>query len=274
VSATRTRVHRYRDFPAISSRGLRLRARWPATPGAIGLQVGAQPLQRTTWTISLWESERDLKQFVRSQEHLDVLRPYRARMSVVGTTWETDRFILKEAWTEAHRRLEPVTEATLPWPSRFMALQYRLFKLVKHRGADDAARQDAIRADFDSLRDAKQGLIVTFKKSGQAVPAPVNVALSEGKLYFRSEPHVAKMRRLAHNDVVHVCACTVRGNPTGPVVLGRARVLAEHEQHVADRALAGNWTFGTKLMERFYDRIGVPAVYVEVTPSVNEGAGN
>ena len=163
VSATRTRVQRYRDLPAISWRGLRLRAAWPEMPGAIGIQVASQPLRRITWTITLWESERDLKEFVRSQPHLDTLRPFRSRMSVAGATWETNQFVLKDAWAEARRRLEPNRRPKLPWPSRFMAVQYRLFKLAKHRGADEAARQDATRAGFDSLRDALDSEIVRIE---------------------------------------------------------------------------------------------------------------
>src|SRR5256885_10189604 len=121
--------------------------------------------------------------------------------------------------------------------------------MVRHRGADNAAREEPVDADFSSLGDAKQGLVVTFKASGEGVPTPVNIAQSGGKLYFRSEPHVAKMRRLANNDVVHVCACTLRGKPTGPVIAGRARVLPDSEKHVGDHALAANWTLSTKLME-------------------------
>ena len=265
VSATRTEVHRYRDLPAISRRGLRLRSAWPATPGAIGVQVAAEPLRRTTWTISLWETEADLKGFVRSQPHIDILTPFRRRMSVAGTTWSTDSFVLKDAWAEARRRLEPT--AKLPWPSRFMAAQYKLFKLVRDRRADDAARQAPVEhGDLASLAATRQSLVITFKRSGEPVPTPVNSAYADGRLYFRSEPHVAKMRRLMNNDVVHVCACNVRGKPTGPVLRGRARVLSESEAGVADAALARNWTAPTKLMERSLDRIGVPAVYVEVTP--------
>ena len=117
------------------------------------------------------------------------------------------------------------------------------------------------------MRDSRQGLVVTWKKSGEAVPSPVNIALSDdGNLYFRSEPHVAKIKRLARNPRVRVCACNMRGKPLGPPVDGTARVLPQSEHERAYSILEANWDRPTKLLERIYDRIGVPAAYVEVTP--------
>lgn len=287
VSATRTEIHKFRDMPAIYLRGLRLRSHWPEMPGAVGVQLATEPSKRTTWTVSLWSTNKDLHQFVRSQRHIDTIGPYRNRMSVAGTTWDTDRFDLTDAWAEAQRRLAPEPQshsprrrgrrglrtsrqagAKLPWPSRFMALQYRFFKLVRHRQTPSAARRPADTGDFASLRGARQCLIVCFKQSGEPIATPVNLGLADGKAYFRSEPHVAKMTRLRNNPSVHICACNIRGKPTGPMLLGTARILPESDAIRAHEILRSNWDPPTKMMELFLDRINVPAVYIEVAPQV------
>ncbi|CAM5426624.1 hypothetical protein GCM10010345_29470 [Streptomyces canarius] len=38
-------------------------------PGAYGATLGAQPLRRTFWTLSAWESAAALKEFARSGAH-------------------------------------------------------------------------------------------------------------------------------------------------------------------------------------------------------------
>jgi PPOX class probable F420-dependent enzyme len=156
----------------------------------------------------------------------------------------------------------------LPRASRFMALQYRVFDRVRHRDAERVAREPGTAPDFAHLRGARQALVVTFKRSGEGVPTPVNVALSDdGKLYFRSEPHVAKIRRLTRDPHVRVCPCNVRGKPLGPAAEGRARVLPAADEERAAALVADNWRPEVRLVERGYDRIGVPEVYVEVTPA-------
>ena len=109
---------------------------------------------------------------------------------------------------------------------------------------------------------------MTFKRSGEPVPTPINFGLSGSKLYFRSEPHVAKIRRLERNPHVRLCPCNLRGKPLGPMVEARADVLPLSENERCHAIVEANWRFDTKLLERTYDRVGVPEIYVEVTPEV------
>lgn len=148
-----------------------------------------------------------------------------------------------------------------------MALQYKLFDRLRHPRAFELAREHGTAQGFEGFRGARQALVVTFKRSGEPVPTPVNFGLSgDGKLYFRSEPHVAKIRRLRHDPHLRVCPCNLRGKPLGPFVEATARVLPESENERCHAIVAANWRFETKLLERTYERIGVPEVYVEVTP--------
>jgi PPOX class probable F420-dependent enzyme len=152
-----------------------------------------------------------------------------------------------------------------------MALQYKLYDRWRHRRAFEIAREQGTEPDFAALEGARQCLLVTFKASEEPVPTPVNFGLSgDGKLYFRSEPHVAKIRRLTRNPHVRVCACSMRGKPLSPLAEGSARVLPESEYAHAESIVSANWRIDMRPFERMLDRIGVPEVYVEVTPA---GAG-
>jgi uncharacterized protein len=146
-------------------------------------------------------------------------------------------------------------------------LQYRVLDGIRHRQAFEVGRRPGTATDFGGMSGARQCLVVTFRGSGEPVPTPVNFGLAKGRLYFRSEPRSAKVRRIGRDPRVKVCSCNFRGRPTGPVVEGRARVLTGAEAEAADAALASNWTATMKAMERGLDRLPVELVYVEVEPS-------
>jgi len=149
-----------------------------------------------------------------------------------------------------------------------MALQYKVNDGMRHRRAFEVAREHGTAHDFESFRGARQCLLVTFKRSGEPVPTPVNFGLSaDGRLYFRSEPHVAKIRRLRRDPHVRVCPCSFRGKPRGPLVEASARVLPESENQRADEIIDSNYRRDMRLVERGYDRMGVRMAYVEVSPA-------
>jgi PPOX class probable F420-dependent enzyme len=150
-----------------------------------------------------------------------------------------------------------------------MAAQYKVFDRMRHPRAFEVARQRGTASSFSGFPGARQCLLVTFKRSGEPVPTPVNFGLSAdgGRLYFRAEPHVAKIRRLRNNPQVRVCPCNLRGKPTGDLVEATARVLPETENEQAFALIDANYRPETRILERGYDRIGVPVVYVEVVPA-------
>jgi hypothetical protein len=146
-----------------------------------------------------------------------------------------------------------------------MALAYKLFGRIRHRRAFDTPEQHGSASDFAAFAAARQCLLVTFKRSGEPVPTPVNFGLAEGKLYFRTEPHVAKVKRIQNQPLVRVCPCNLRGKPTGPFVQAHARALTPGEDAAARAAVAGNWRADMKLAELGMDRVGVPMLYIELT---------
>ena len=151
--------------------------------------------------------------------------------------------------------------------SKVLDLQYRVLDRARHRRAFEAAREQGTAGDFSALRAARQALVVTFKRSGEAVPTPVNFGLDDaGRLYFRSEPRVAKIRRIERDPHVRVAPCSFRGKPLGPMAEGRARVLPPDEEERAYRAIEENWSPGMKVFEKGADRLPVEMIYVEVEP--------
>ena len=125
-----------------------------------------------------------------------------------------------------------------------------------------------ISSDFSSFRGRRQCLLVTFKRSGDAVPSPVNFGLSDdGLLYLRCEPDSAKLKRLKRDPHVRVCACSFRGKPLGPLVEGTARLLDAAEADRAYAIVAANWDLFNRVYEGAVDRMSVPIAYVEVRPA-------
>ena len=125
---------------------------------------------------------------------------------------------------------------------------------------------------FEHLRGHKYCLLVTYKRSGEAVPTPVWFGLGERKLYVRSEADAAKVKRLRNDPKVRVAPCTVRGRPLGPPAEGLARVLeVPGEQDAAEAALQGNYGLGRRIYERAGGALGVDTVYLEVTAEAAAG---
>lgn len=105
VSVTDYTAHRWRDVPGIALSGLRLRRAWPAMEGAVGVWLWSDPLRRRSGSVSVWETEEDLRSFVRWPVHLAIVRKYRARGSLTASSWQAERFVKSEVLREASRRL-------------------------------------------------------------------------------------------------------------------------------------------------------------------------
>ncbi len=121
---------------------------------------------------------------------------------------------------------------------------------------------------FEQLRGHKYCLLVTYKRSGEAVPTPVWFGLGDEELYVRSEADVAKVKRIRNHPQVRIAPCTVRGRPLGSPAEGRARVLEQRgEEQEAEAALRANYGLGRKLYEGVGGALGTGTVYLEITPA-------
>jgi uncharacterized protein len=121
---------------------------------------------------------------------------------------------------------------------------------------------------FEHLRGHKYCLLVSYKRSGEAVPTPVWFGLGDGKVYVRSEANVAKVKRIRNHPQVRLAPCTVRGKPLGPPADGRARVLEQPgDEQEAEVALQANYGLGRKLYEGAGGALGTETVYLEIAPA-------
>lgn len=151
--------------------------------------------------------------------------------------------------------------------SRLLELQNRFYDRLRSRAASGAAEQSTT-GSFAHLKGRKYALIVTFKRDGEAVPTPVWFGLDDtGRLYFRTGPEVAKLRRIRNNPRVLVAPCTVRGKPLGQSIEGTARELPKEEREHAEAAIKSNYGLGRRLYEGTADAMVDDVPYVEVVPS-------
>ena len=144
----------------------------------------------------------------------------------------------------------------------------RVYDRMRHPSADALAGEPSTVSGFEHLRGHKYCVLVTYKRSGEAVPTPVWFGLGEGKLYVRSEADGAKVKRIRNDPRVRVAPSTVRGKPLGPPAEGRARVLAQAgEEQGAEAALQANYGIGRKVYEGAGGALGTETVYLEVSPA-------
>ena len=106
VSATRFHYRHRRDLPIVARHAWALRRGWGERPGAIGLFTGGELLAPVTYSLSVWASEDDLRTFLRSPEHVRLVRRFKPRLvSATSVTWQAARLDRDAAWAEGLRRL-------------------------------------------------------------------------------------------------------------------------------------------------------------------------
>lgn len=67
--------------------------------------------------------------------------------------------------------------------------------------------------------------LITFRKTGIAVPTPVWFGEQDGKLYVMSRNDSGKYKRIRNNSRVRIAPCTIRGKVTGPEFEAQGRIL-------------------------------------------------
>lgn len=89
---------------------------------------------------------------------------------------------------------------------------------------------------FDVLANAKYVSLVTFRRTGDAVPTPVWFALDSGTIYVESGPEAGKVKRVRHTSRVTVAPCKLNGKVTGAALDGQARILTDQAEITAAQA--------------------------------------
>jgi PPOX class probable F420-dependent enzyme len=97
--------------------------------------------------------------------------------------------------------------------------------------------------ELAQLKDTKTVLLTTYRRDGTPVGTPVSIAFDGKRAFFRTWNKAWKVVRLRNNPDVEVAPATLRGEPTGPAVHARVRLLDGAEAMVAARALARRHRF-------------------------------
>lgn len=151
------------------------------------------------------------------------------------------------------------------------ALLFRGMDKMRHSGAFDVGAVVPEAKDFTGFGKTRQILLVTFKRSGEGMPTPVNYGVADGKIYVRTDASTGKVKRLRNNPRVVVVPSTLRGKPQGQAAAGIARVLRESEHARADEVIAANWSMPMTVLERSLDKggaaFGIATAYIEITPA-------
>ncbi len=154
---------------------------------------------------------------------------------------------------------------------KITALQFRLMDRMRDRRAFEVATQEPTGHDFSGFQHVRQCVLVTYKRSGEPVPSPINHGVAAGKLYVRTDAASFKVKRLRRNPSVVLVPSGFRGKPTGPGVAATGRILPDSETAHADAVIASNWSVGMRVLERGIERASnrfdLPMAYLEFTPT-------
>ena len=139
----------------------------------------------------------------------------------------------------------------------------RFYDAIRSSKAQD---DQATVSGFAHMRGHKYALLVTYKRSGEAVPTPVWFGVDDqGRAYVRTGKLAMKLKRISNNPNVKLAPATVRGKPVGPFAAGTARVVDAAEEEHAERAVQSNYG----LFRRLYEGSAgsMDAFYIEITPA-------
>jgi|SRR3954463_15450868 PPOX class probable F420-dependent enzyme len=125
---------------------------------------------------------------------------------------------------------------------------------------------------LDRLGKQRWLLLETRKRDGSWVGTPVNLAVEDGRGFFKTFDPSGKVKRMRNFPEVRVAPCTMRGRVTGDRVDGRARLL-DGESADASRAamlLARKHPLlQGRLVPAFHRRKGLRTMFYELTLEQN-----
>ncbi|WP_327119877.1 hypothetical protein OHB12_14765 [Nocardia sp. NBC_01730] len=94
------------DVQLIYKTGMELGRTWPVMHGAVGLWLWGRPSELRGGSISVWETEKDMRHFVRWPVHTDIMRKWRGRVGVAADSWQAAQFEVEEVWARARNTIE------------------------------------------------------------------------------------------------------------------------------------------------------------------------
>lgn len=106
VMASRLEVRSLKDVPRFFLRSLVAWKQVRGAEGALGASLIAQPLRRTFWTLSAWESREQLYTYAATDPHNSIMKSLRPTMrGSTFTFWEVPVAELPITWADAKGHL-------------------------------------------------------------------------------------------------------------------------------------------------------------------------
>jgi uncharacterized protein len=96
-------------------------------------------------------------------------------------------------------------------------------------------------AGFEDLRDQRTVVVRTFRRNGEGVPTPVNVAVDGAQAFIRTWSTSGKAKRLGRDPRLEIAPSNLRGKPTGPARSAVARRLEGNEAQAAARLIEAKY---------------------------------
>jgi hypothetical protein len=113
VIASRLRLRSVRHLPAFLRAAHRVDAQVRTAPGRVDSKLRAQPLRLTFWTLSSWQDEASMLEFVRSSPHAEIMRDLRDRGAMRSgdfRSWSVARGASLPSWDAVEARFSPSAE--------------------------------------------------------------------------------------------------------------------------------------------------------------------
>ena len=121
---------------------------------------------------------------------------------------------------------------------------------------------------LEPLAAARTVCMTTFRRDGRSVATPVSLVVDGDRAFVRTYESSGKFKRIRNDPRVEVAPSTFRGEPLGPAVAARARVLDGPEAERARRLIEAKHRVLHGLAVPVVHRLtGKRTVYLEVRPS-------
>jgi len=98
-------LRKYGKVPPFFRYTLQIQRQMRATPGVIGYSMRAKVLSRNFWTLSVWEDDRTLMEFVRLPPHGEAMKWIAPHMGATRfTRWKVPGSAVPPTWDDAMKR--------------------------------------------------------------------------------------------------------------------------------------------------------------------------
>jgi len=100
--------------------------------------------------------------------------------------------------------------------------------------------------DFANLKYIS---LVTFRKTGVAVPTPVWLMEEAGLIYIRTDPKSGKAKRIRNSQKVRIAPSDMRGKTLGPYVDGEASFVETNDAQRIGSLIKSRYGFFGRLVD-------------------------